>query len=109
MGYNIRLEQRGYAPPFVPQLEDGRPITFGHFQVVECEGRKLPVGSDAGLLIDYSQPPKPRHDPMRYLRDPIVAIKAGDASQLLGWSYLQIGPKQVRTPSFFLLSHPKPL
>jgi len=76
---------------------------------VGTQGRSMPPGADKGLLIDYSVPKKPAFDMMRHLRDPIVAIRKNDATTLLGWSYLEVGGRQVGTPSFFLLSNPRPL
>ena len=109
VGWNVRLHQDGYGAPLRPRQRGGKDMSFGHFHVVSPEGRGLPRGSGRGLLIDYSRPRKPAHDLMAHLRDPIVALESGSAEFLLGWSYLELGPRRVPTPSFFLLSHPEPL
>lgn len=106
-GWNVRMEQRGLDGPWVPKTKKAQPVTFGHFEVVAAAG--VPEGCDRGLLIDYGRGGNRRLDPVSRLRDPIVALEAGSADRLLGWSYLQVGPKQVGTPSFFWLERDVPL
>lgn len=91
-GWNIRIEQTG---PWRPQLRRGRPITFGHFAVVE---------RDAGILLDYSA----GRGALRLLRDPVVALD-DRADTLLGRSLVQLGPAAIPTPSYFLLERGDPL
>lgn len=102
-GWNVKVEQRGVDAPSVPKRgRDGRPLTFGHYVVVDgAEGR--------GLLIDYSQGARGPLDPLRLVRDPIVAVNEGDPSLLLGWTYLAIGPFSPGTPSYFTLEREGPL
>jgi hypothetical protein len=91
-GWNIRLEQDGVDAPVRPMTtRSGDPKSFGHFKVVEYDG--------PGLLIKYNFSP---------LRDPIVALRPGDPTLLLGVSYLRLGIK-VPTPSYFSLHLDGPL
>ena len=49
-------------------------------------------------------------DPVRRLRDPLVALNPGDPSLLLGWTYLDLGlGLRLGTPSFFSLELDGPL
>jgi hypothetical protein len=102
-GWNVRLEQRGVDAPCVPMRRGGEPRTFGHYEVVPATGRKMPAPAHAGLLIDYGRGRNGRLDAMSRVRDPIVAVNAGSADLLLGWSYVDLGFAQVGTPSFFSL------
>jgi hypothetical protein len=43
------------------------------------------------------------------MRDPLVALRPGDASALLGFTYVALGPLRIETPSFFLLEREGPL
>ncbi len=106
-GWNVRMEQRGLDGPWLPKTKKRQPVTFGHFEVVAASN--VPEGCDRGLLIDYARGGNRRLDPVSRLRDPIVALKEGSADRLLGWSYLQVGRKQVGTPSFFWLERDAPL
>lgn len=102
-GWNVRLEQKGVDGPCVPKMRGDRPVTFGHFRVVEAADRPMPRPVQQGLLIDYGQGQHPPLDPTRRLRDPVVAVNSGSADLLLGWSYLEFGSIRVGTPSFFTL------
>ncbi len=108
-GWNVRLEQRGIDGPSVPMRRRGEMVTFGHYRVVPLQGRRTPAACGPGLLIDYGLGQNGRLDPVGLLRDPIVAVNAGDRDLLLGWSYLDLGAIQVGTPSFFALSYEGPL
>lgn len=103
-GWNVRMQQTGLEGPWRPKERGGAPITFGHFAVIDARGR-APVGCDQGLLLDYS----PEGGPLGRLRDPIVALEAGHADLLLGWSYLAFGRRSIGTPSFFALLQDGPL
>lgn len=93
-GFNVRIEQDGLDQPWRARMRRGRPWTFGHFVVVADRDR---------LLLDYSACSTRAADPLRALRDPLVALVPGSAELLLGWSYLAIGPARIPTPSYFLL------
>lgn len=97
-GWNVRLAQTGIDGPTVARKR------FGHYHVAPLGKTPRPCGP--GLLIDYSGGTR---GPMSRLRDPIVAVDAGSVELLLGWSYLDLGPLQLPTPSYFLLVREGPL
>jgi hypothetical protein len=104
-GWNVRLRQTGLDGPVEPLLRpDGRPHTFGHYEVVAPRS----PADGPGLLIDYGRGGNPRWDPTGLLRDPLVALRPGDPSRLLGCTYVRLG-LAVPTPSFFLHEMPRPL
>ncbi|UJR86970.1 hypothetical protein [Sandaracinus amylolyticus] len=106
-GWNVRLVQDGTTQrgaPSEPQRDRrGEPVTFGHFRVVPARDRGVPHGFDRGLLLDYGGLSARAIGPLSRLRDPIVALRAGDADLLLGWSYLAALGRTIDTPSFFTL------
>jgi len=108
-GWNVRIRQTGFGGPIEPLVKDGKPFTFGHFRVVDPRGYRMPDGSDRGLLLDYGLGGNAPLDPATRLRDPIVALVPGDASLLLGWTYLDLGVVDVPTPSFFTLERHSPI
>jgi hypothetical protein len=103
MGWNVRLEQTGLHGPSRPETDRrGAPLRFGGFEVHPIDApppRPVPEGA---LLLDYGRAARSGLDPLRVVRDPIVALAPGSADVLLGWSYLAIG-SGVSTPSYFLL------
>jgi hypothetical protein len=108
-GWNVRIRQTGLHGPIEPLVRGGKAFTFGHFRVVDPAGHRVPAGAGGGLLLDYGFGSGRALDPMRRLRDPIVALEAGKADLLLGWSYLDLGFASVPTPSFFTLERCSPL
>ncbi len=88
-GWNMRIEQDDLALPWRPKLRRGRPITFGHFDVVEQ--------ADA-IVLDYHG----ERGPLQLLRDPLVALDAR-ADVLFGRSLVALGPRTFATPSYFVL------
>lgn len=108
-GWNVRLVQNGLHAPCVPKEKKGEPFTFGHYRVVSTDRRTLPVRCEQGLLIDYGQGGNGRLDFIGRVRDPIVAVNEGSAELLLGWSYLELGFAQLKTPVFFTLERVGPL
>ncbi len=100
-GWNVRVEQDGHVAPWPPMPRAGLSVTFGQYRVVDppVPGR---AGTDQGLLIDYGVSANAPMDPIRLVRDPLVAVNPGDSTLLLGWSYLELGVP-VGTPSFFSL------
>lgn len=59
-------------------------------------------------MIDYG-PPAGRLDPMRFVKDPLVALNAGSVELLLGVSQVWLGPARVWTPTYFALVPGPPL
>lgn len=113
-GWNVRLVQNGLDAPDEPLQRRGKPHTFGHYEVVPCAGYAMPtyrgrtVWAHRGLMIDYALGDTPP-SLMRHVRDPLVAVRPGDPSLLLGWSYADLGVVRVGTPSFFTLELAGPL
>ena len=102
-GWNVRLEQDGTeAPCRAKTRRDGHPASFGYFGVVDPLAHGVAEHLSAGLLIHYGLGGNAALDPISRLRDPIVALRPGDASLLLGWSYLDLG-FACPTPSYFTL------
>jgi len=103
-GWNVRLEQTGWYGPAVPRrVASGEPMVFGHFDVLpRPDGRP-------GVELDYGSHRNPRFDPVRRLRDPVVALEPGDATWLLGCSDVVVAGRRLRTPSYFLLERLGPL
>jgi len=93
-GWNVRLRQGDQHA--VEPLRDRRGLArcFGHFDV---------VASPDGLVLDYASARNGRLDPIRRLRDPLVALRAGEADLLLGCSRLALAGHEVQTPSWFVL------
>ncbi len=102
-GWNARLEQTGWSGPPKPQLRDQAPITFGHFRVVPAAGRRRPAPAPGALLLDYGLGGNRAFDPVRMVRDPLVAVESGSTELLLGGTWLALGWGSLGTPSFFLL------
>ncbi len=97
-GWNVRCEQDD-PPTWRPRTRGGRPVTFGHFQV-------LATGDH--LLLDYGRGGNRRGDPTAAVRDPLVALDA-EGHRLLGRSLLAIAGRQVKTPSYFVLERGAPV
>ncbi len=93
-GWNVRLHQDGLTAPPRPQTKSDIPIGFGHYIVRDGGGR-------ADLELDYDVP-RNGLDPLRLVRDPLVALTP-QADLLLGRTLLSIGGQRIRTPSFFVL------
>lgn len=93
-GWNLRVVQDGLDRPWRAQRRGGRPVTFGHFEVVSAGGR---------VLLDYRRGGSPLR-PLALLRDPLVSLSGGSAELLLGRSLIALGRWQMGTPSYFALS-----
>ena len=103
-GWNVRIQQEGVgAERYEPMTEGGEPKTFGHYRVVQGGTYRSPIPCPSALMIDYGLGGNGQLDPMRFMRDPFVAVNAGSADLLLGWSYVDLGAFQIGTPSFFSL------
>lgn len=108
-GWNVRVAQRDLDAPSLPLERRGVPFTFGHFRVRDVAGYRVPGGCGAGLVLDYGLGGNAPWDPIRVLRDPVVAVAPGSADLLLGWSYVDLGAMRLGTPSFFVLEREGPL
>ena len=108
-GWNVRIEQTGdIHGAYEPMMKKGERFTFGHYEVVSPEGHRMPCKSN-GLLIHYGLGKNGALDPIRRVRDPLVAVEEGSVELLLGWSYVDLGLTTVGTPSFFALTRDVPL
>lgn len=116
-GWNVRMQQGGPqlllpGADMQPQRRGAGPRTFGHYRVLPMVEwpRNLPSGlGKVGVMLDYGTGANPALDPMRPMRDPLVALQPGDPTCLLGWSYAELGPLRVPTPSYFLLVRWRPV
>jgi hypothetical protein len=102
LGWNVRLEQDGVDAPSRPKLRRGRPVTEWHYEVIPPEGVPMPRGFDRGLVIDYSRATNPLGT-IGFMKDPLVALTAGSADDLLGVSYVVVGGRCLETPTYFTL------
>lgn len=110
VGWNVRAVQRGLGAPTEPMRNrDGTPRAFGYYDVVPATGRKPLIAQETALLIDYGRGGNSVFDVMRTFRDPLVALEAGSAERLLGWSYVEVGPLRISTPFYFLLEREGPI
>ncbi|MBL4637042.1 MAG: hypothetical protein JKY56_24525 [Kofleriaceae bacterium] len=92
-GYNVRTEDDALDLPWRAKTRDGKPWTFGAFQVVEEHG---------DLLLDYGKGTT-GYSPLRRLRDPLRRIDE-DGDLHLGRSLIQLwGKRRIATPSWFVL------
>ena len=104
LGWNVRLHQDGLAAPSRPQLHQGSPRCVWFYEVIEPRGIAVPQGLDRGLIIDYGRSAyNPCWEPMRAIKDPLVALTPGDPTCLIGMSYAVIGGACVETPTYFAL------
>jgi len=108
-GWNVRLTQRAWQDDPEPLLKGGEPITFGHYGVAPDPGTRRPAVVPGGLLLDYGAGANPWWDPVRRVRDPLVAVKPGSTEVLLGWTWVDLGLGTWGTPSYFLLRRHGPL
>jgi hypothetical protein len=90
-GWNQRIVQDGLDQPWRPKLRRGRPVIFGHFEVV--------TDDRGGVVLDY----RGAELALRAVRDPLVALHAGSIDVLLGRSLLDVGVTTLGTPSYFVL------
>ncbi len=108
LGWNVRLEQDGIDAPSRPKRDRrGAPVTEWPYEVVAPGGEPMPPGFDRGLVIDYGRAPNPLS--MRAMRDPLVALSAGSADELIGVSYALVFGRPVETPTYFTLVRDHPI
>lgn len=108
-GWNVGVVQAGLDGPFEDRKKRGERVTYGHYGLRSAiPGEALGGAYHHGLVIDYGAVGSGL-DPGRRIRDPLVALRDGDPTLLLGASVLQLGSLGIRTPSFFLLRRGQPL
>jgi hypothetical protein len=101
VGWNVRLAQDGIDAPSRPKRRRGEPIVQWPYEVTESDGVPMPPGFDRGLVIDYGR--APNLPQQRLVKDPLVALEAGNADALIGVSYVVIGGRCIETPTYFTL------
>ena len=106
-GWNVRLVQTGLDGEIAFKQKNDAPFSFGPYRATALP-HKLPFPIQAGALLDYGLE-TPFWDGMHLVRDPLVALNADDPTQLLGYTYLQLGPWQIPTPSYFTLERLRPV
>ncbi len=105
LGWNVRLEQDGVGAPSRPRTKAGRPDCRWFFEVLPSRG----LGGLDTAMVDYARGPNPALDPLRWVKDPLVALSAGDDDLLLGVSWVVLGSSCVETPTFFSLRREHPV
>jgi hypothetical protein len=103
LGWNVRLHQDGLGAPSRPLVKRGVPVTTWHYEVLPPGDLATPRGFDRGLVIDYSRGHNPALDPIRFSKDPLVALEPGNADVLLGVTWVSLGPVRLETPTYFVL------
>jgi len=102
-GWNVRVERNAVREPWLTAYKDQKPITYGHYRVQPTAGEGLPEPLRHARVLDYRCGGNRWSDPTRFLIDPLVALDGEVADLLLGLSYVAIGGRELRTPSFFSL------
>jgi len=108
VGWNVRLHQDGPGAPSRPLTTNGVPVTTWPYEVVEPTGASLAPAFDRGLVIDYG-PFAGAVDPMRLVKDPLVALEPGNADTLLGVSLVSLNGTWLETPTYFVLEREHPV
>ncbi len=103
-GWNVRMRQDEAA--WAPALFRGRPVTYGHYELITHPAGGLAATYPNAFLIDYGKGGNRAWDPLALVRDWIVEV---DDDVLLGRMYLALGGRQVPTPSYFGLARGTPL
>lgn len=102
-GWNVRLQQDGIDAPPRPLERAGDRVTFGHYRVRLLVAGEAPSNVSVGLMLDYGAGGSSAWDVAGLLRDPLVALRPGDVTELLGWTYVRLLGARIPTPSFFWL------
>lgn len=104
MGWNVRLEQDGPGAPSRPRMRGGKPDCRWFYEVLPSRG----LGGMDTALVDYARGPNPLLEPLRWVKDPLVAVGPGD-DLLLGVSWVVVGSTCVETPTWFSLRREHPV
>jgi hypothetical protein len=103
-GWNMRMVQNGIDGPHEAQLDrDEQKKVFGYFQVRNMPAKKLPQLNRGHALLDYGVAPNSVFDPLRLVRDPLVALRSGSTELLWGRTYLTLAGCWIPTPCWFAL------
>lgn len=112
-GWNVRIVQGDDRlleadADLRPRTRGDKPWEFGYFRVTSLSSwqqtrTRLRQPCGPGLMLDYVHPRNPTLDPTRLVRDPLVALRPGDPTLLLGVSLLEFGGRHWHTGSWFVL------
>lgn len=110
-GWNVKVEQTGWDTPPAPKHDrQGRPLTFGHYEVRSAQGLRFPRGWQGGHYLDYRQAGNLFFDwPARAGYCPLVTVNPGDPELLLGWEVFNIAGVALPIPDFWVLKREGPL
>ena len=101
--WNFSAVQTPLDQPWETKLRRGAPISYGHYEVVPCEGVKMPRPWAQGVVLDYTHAGNGFFETFRLAKDPLVAVNEGDMSLLLGTSWIELGFLQLVLPIPFAL------
>lgn len=110
-GWNVMVEQTGWASPPAPRRDrQGRPRTFGHYEVRAARGLPFPRGWRGAHYLDYRFAGNHLWDvPARWGYCPLVAVEPGRSDLLLGWEVFRVAGVAVPIPDFWALQREGPL
>ncbi|MCA9564861.1 MAG: hypothetical protein KC561_15295 [Myxococcales bacterium] len=110
-GWNVKVDQADDSKvPRPLRNRQGRPKTFGHYEVRSAHGVAFPRGWQGSHYLDYRVAGNRFLDvPARWGYCPLVAVNAGDPSLLLGWEVFRVGPLSVPIRDFWALRLEGPL
>lgn len=110
-GWNVKVEQTGWdTPPAAKTNGQGKPLTFGHYEVHPAAGQRFPRNWQGGHYLDYRVAGNTFLDfPARAGFCPLVAVNPGSMELLLGWEVFRLGDVLVPIPDFWLLRREGPL
>ncbi|MEZ4266757.1 MAG: hypothetical protein R3F39_10295 [Myxococcota bacterium] len=110
-GWNVKVQQTGWeSPPEPKRGRDGRPLSFGHYEVRSARGLKFPRGWTGEHYLDYRFAGNPFYEfPAGNGYCPLVSVNAGDSELLLGWEIFKVGPLAIPIRDFWVLKREGPL
>jgi hypothetical protein len=110
-GWNVKVEQVGWETPPPPKRgRDGKPITFGHYEVRSAEGLPFSRGWKGPHYIDYRQAGNHAWDfPANAGYCPLVSVNEGSSELLLGWEVFRVAGVNIPLNDFWVLRREGPL
>lgn len=109
-GWNVRMQQTGYNVPGKPITDKtGRPVAFGHYELLDATGKTFPRNWKGDTFLDYGNIGNAWYDMARLGYCPLVAVNKGSDELLLGWEVFKIGSLFVPLNDFWLLKYEAPL
>lgn len=110
-GWNVKVEQVGWETPPPPKRgRDGKPITFGHYEVRPADGLTFPRGWKGPHYIDYRFAGNRWWEfPANAGYCPLVSVNAGSSELLLGWEIFRVAGLAIPLNDFWVLKREGPL